>query len=60
MGKRGSAPRRWEGQEEVSEGEDGPESRMEEMACVGTEGTGGAARRADSQPACQPQFAECL
>lgn len=28
---------------EVSEGEDGQESRTEEMACVGTEGTGGAA-----------------
>lgn len=28
---------------EVSEGEDGRESQTEEMACAGTEGTGGAA-----------------
>lgn len=43
---------------EVSEGEDGPESQTKEMACAGTEGTGGAAGRADSQLVCQPRFTE--
>ena len=59
-GERGSAPRCWEGQEEVSEGEDRPESRREEMACAETGGPGGVARRADSQPVCQPRFTERL